>query len=43
MKAEGQRTDVEAKTPIPDAELTYLKRPRSWKRLKVGGEGDDRG
>ena len=37
------RTDVEAKTPIPDAELTYLKRPRSWKRLKVGGEGDDRG
>ena len=22
---------------------TYLKRPRCWERLKVGGEGDDRG
>ena len=24
-------------------ELTHLKRPWCWKRLKVGGEGDDRG
>ena len=24
-------------------ELTYLKRPWCWARLKVGGEGDDRG
>ena len=24
-------------------ELTHLKRPWRWKRLKVGGEGDDRG
>ena len=24
-------------------ELTYLKRARCWKRLKAGGEGDDRG
>ena len=24
-------------------ELTYLKRPWHWKRLKAGGEGDDRG
>ena len=24
-------------------ELTYLKRPWSWKRLKAGGEGDNRG
>ena len=24
-------------------ELTYLKRPRCWERLKAGGEGDDRG
>ena len=24
-------------------ELTHLKRPWSWERLKVGGEGDDRG
>ena len=24
-------------------ELTYLKRPWCWDRLKVGGEGDDRG
>ena len=24
-------------------ELTHLKRPRCWERLKVGGEGDDRG
>ena len=24
-------------------ELTHLKRPRCWERLKAGGEGDDRG
>jgi len=24
-------------------ELTLLKRPRYWERLKAGGEGDDRG
>ena len=24
-------------------ELTHLKRPSCWERLKVGGEGDDRG
>jgi len=24
-------------------ELTHLKRPRCWKRLRAGGEGDDRG
>ena len=24
-------------------QLTHLKRPRCWERLKVGGEGDDRG
>ena len=41
------RTDAEAEAPIfwpPDAkELTHWKRPWSWERLKVGGEGDDRG
>ena len=40
------RTDVEAEIPIlwpPDAELTHLKRPRCWERLKTGREGDDRG
>ena len=40
------RTDVEAETPIlwpPDAKLTHLKRPWCWKRLRAGGEGDDRG
>ena len=41
------RTDVEAETPKlwpPDGkELTHLKRPWCWERLKVGGEGDDRG
>ena len=26
-----------------EVKLTYLKRPRCWDRLKVGGEGDDRG
>ena len=40
------RTDAEAETPIlwpPDEELTHLKRPWCWERLKVGGEGDNRG
>ena len=41
------RTDVEAETPIlwpPDCEvLTHWKRPRGWERLKVRGEGDNRG
>ena len=42
------RTDAEAETPIlwpPDKweELTHLKRPWCWERLKAGGEGDDRG
>ena len=41
------RTDVEAETPILWAtwceELTHWKRPWCWERLKVGGEGDDRG
>ena len=41
------RTDAEAETPIlwpPDAKnWLILKRPWWWERLKVGGEGDDRG
>ena len=41
------RTDVEAETPIlwpPDnEELTHWKGPRCWERLKLGGEGDNRG
>ena len=43
------RTDAEAETPIlwPPSffgeELTHLKRPWCWERLKAGGEGDDRG
>ena len=41
------RTDVEAETPITLAtwckELTHLKRPWCWERLRTGGEGDDRG
>ena len=41
------RTDVEAKTPVLwpiwFEELTHWKRPWWWKRLKAGGEGDDRG
>ena len=41
------RTDVEAETPNTFAtwceELTHLKRPWCWKRLKAGEEGDDRG
>ena len=28
---------------VPCGELTHLKRPWSWERLKVGGERDDRG
>ena len=40
------RTDVEAETPIlwpPHAKKWLWKRPWCWERLKVGGEGDDRG
>ena len=45
------RTDAEAETPILYfflflhlcEELTHLKRPWCWERLKAGGEGDDRG
>ena len=41
------RTDIEAETPILLTtwceELTHLKRPWFWGRLKAGGEGDDRG
>ena len=40
------RTDVEAETPILwpwCQELTHLKRPWCWERLKMGGEGDNRG
>ena len=42
------RTDAEAETPIlwPATwckEQTHLKRPWCWERLKVGGEGDNRG
>ena len=41
------RTDVEAETPILLAtwceELTHLKRPWCWERLRAGGEGDNRG
>ena len=41
------RTDAEAETPNTLAtwceELTHLKRPWCWERLKAGGEGDDRG
>ena len=38
-------TEAEAETPIfwpPDVELTHLKRPWCWERLRAG-EGDDRG
>ena len=41
-----KRTDDEAEAPIlcpPDAEATHWKRPWCCKRLKVGGEGNDRG
>ena len=40
------RTDAEAETPTLAPwyeELTHLKRPWCWERLKAGGEGDDRG
>ena len=41
------RTDVEAETPNALVtwceELTHLKRPWCWERLRAGGEGDDRG
>ena len=41
------RADAEAETPTlwPPGrkELTYWKRPWCWKKLKAGGEGDDRG
>ena len=41
------RTDAEAEILIllpPDAEeLTHLRRPWCWERLRAGGEGDDRG
>ena len=39
------RTDVEAETKTLATwceELTHLKRPWCWERLKAGGEGDDR-
>ena len=40
-------TDAEAEAPILLAtwykELTHLKRPQCWERLKVGGEGVNRG
>ena len=40
------RTDAEAETPIKVTwceELTHLKRPGCWERLRAGREGDDRG
>ena len=42
------RTDGEAEAPINTLatwckELTHLKRPWRWEKLKAGGEGDDRG
>ena len=41
------KTDAEAETPIlwpPDAKTWLIwKEPWCWKRLKAGGEGDDRG
>ena len=41
------RIDAEVETPNILAtwceELTHLKRPWCWERLKAGGEGDDRG
>ena len=39
-------TDVETQTPTLATwcgELTHLKRPWFWERLRAGGEGDDRG
>ena len=41
------RINAEAEAPVlwpPEGEeMTHLKRPWCWERLKVGGEGDDRG
>ena len=40
------RTNVQAETPIlwpPDVKNWLFERPWCWERLKVGGEGDDRG
>ena len=42
------RTDAEAETPVNILvtwceELTHLKRPWCWERLRAWGEGDDRG
>ena len=41
------RTDVKVETPNTLAtwceEVTHLKRPWCWEKLKAGGEGDDRG
>ena len=40
------RTDVEAETPIlwpPDVKNWLVGKDWCWERLKVGGEGDDRG
>ena len=39
------RTDVEAETSLATwcKELTHLKRPWCWERLRAGGEGDNRG
>ena len=40
------RTDVEAETPIfwpPDVKSWLIWKAPCWERLKVGGEGDDRG
>ena len=41
-----RRTDAEAETNTLATwckELTHLKRPWCWERLKAGGEGDERG
>ena len=40
-----ERTDVEAEAPVlqPCKELTHLKIPWCWERLRAGGEGDNRG
>ena len=41
------RTDAEAETPIlrpPECEeLTHVKKPWCWERLRAGGKGDNRG
>ena len=40
------KTDVKAETPMLATwceELSHLKRPWCWERLRAGGEGDDRG